>query len=510
MAAVLRRRLSLGLSLAVGTWLALSLPFLPGGPDIYVHILWPQQVIRCLAQGQLPFWLPDLNAGFGSPGIRLYSPAGPFLVGVAGLLLGDVGRALRLAWLGALVALFLVARHWHRELPWWSGLLWVASPAVAFVLGYRAASSEILAMPLALWLLEVALANEPPARAEPFLWAGLWLLHLPSFLMTAGLAAAAAVLRRPFRRSLARRVVPMGLGLALASWHWLPLLTEASQANLASGLTEGLFDPRRNVLFLPQAHEPAGTGRLEALAVAWAIAAILAFRRDPRRAALAFLCLFMTSPLSYPLWAPFSPLTYLQFPWRFLTPASLLLPAAFSALSPAKRSAATLLFLIPHLWIPRVPLVSDPHVSGRETWTELGQKLQHDLSGNPLVVDAVQNRPRAFPLLAAQLQRFGTQTLAAGPGPVEVAAWRPLRRVLRVDAHGPGLVELRLLAYPYWRAEVDGRAVVPVMHGGIVAVPVPHGQHVVAVAWAGNPITAWGWLLAAGALVLALSRSGTP
>lgn len=71
MTQALRHRLFLTLLLLAGAGLALFLPFLPAGPDIYVHILWPQQVARCLAQGQLPLWLPDLNAGFGSPGIRL-------------------------------------------------------------------------------------------------------------------------------------------------------------------------------------------------------------------------------------------------------------------------------------------------------------------------------------------------------------------------------------------------------------------------------------------------------
>ncbi len=36
-------------------------------PDLYVHLIWSWEVMRCLASGQLPVWLPDLNAGFGSP-----------------------------------------------------------------------------------------------------------------------------------------------------------------------------------------------------------------------------------------------------------------------------------------------------------------------------------------------------------------------------------------------------------------------------------------------------------
>ena len=45
---------------------AIITPRLPLGPDIYQHLVWDWQVMRCLAERQLPLWLPDLNAAFGS------------------------------------------------------------------------------------------------------------------------------------------------------------------------------------------------------------------------------------------------------------------------------------------------------------------------------------------------------------------------------------------------------------------------------------------------------------
>ena len=93
---------------AIGAVLA---PWLPRAPDLYVHLVWGWEVMRCLAEHQLPLWLPDLNAGFGSPGIRLYSPLGPVLSGGLGIALGDAGRGLRAAAMLAAVGVFWVARR---------------------------------------------------------------------------------------------------------------------------------------------------------------------------------------------------------------------------------------------------------------------------------------------------------------------------------------------------------------------------------------------------------------
>lgn len=512
MTATLRHRLLLGLPLGAGAWAALFLPFLPAGPDIYVHLLWPQQVTRCLAQGQPPLWLPDLNAGFGSPGIRFYSPGGPVVVGFLGLVLGDVGKALRLTWFGALVLLAFIAHHGHPKALRWHWLLLWGSPLVPFLLFHRAASSEVLALPLVLWLLQSAVHKRGSAPAEAFLWALLWLLHAPSFLMTAVLVTAAALVPKPSGAEFGRRLAPLVAGLALTAWHWLPLFSERHLVSLQEGLTGGIFAATQNFLFSPQPHDALAVRRLQALAIAWTVTAIIVWSQDKRRGVLVFAALLLATPLSYPLWVALPPLHFLQFPWRFLTPVSLLLPGAIAGLTSRKRSAAAVLFLLPHLWMPQPRVVRDLEISGRESWVDLGEKIFAGLSGNPLVVDAVQNRPVAFPTLASHLQRFGKETLVLGPGAVAVRKWQPLRRVVVAESPKPGLLRFRLLAYPFWQARVDGKPVAPNMAEGIVAVPVPQGRHQVEVAWSGNPATAWGWALALLALggVLCSRHSGKP
>lgn len=498
----LRRRLLWAGALLLGAGVAVFVPFLPGGWDIYVHLLWPQQVMRCLSQGQLPYWLPDLNAGFGSPGIRLYSPAGPFLTGVLGLLLGNVERALRLLWFLTLVALVLVARRWHRERPPGWALLWVVSPVVFVTLLYRAASSEFLAMPLALWLLETALAARPATRLEALLWAALWLVHGPTFLMTALLAAAASLAHRPWVHTLARRVLPMLAGLALTAWHWLPFAAEMRWVVFQEEFTGGRFTALSNFLFFPTAHDPAAVRRLEWLSVAWAAGALVSFGTQRLRAGLVLLCIFLATPLSYYLWVLLPPLGYLQFPWRFLSPASVLWPGLAPNRLTARGIATVALFLIPNLWLPQAHLFADPGITVRESWQTLGQKVFEAVSGNPLVVDVPEHRPATYRYLAEHLTRFGPDGLVTAAGEVTVQLWRPLDRQVTTTLPAPGPVDFRLLAYPLWNAWVDGKPVQPDLASGIVRVVVPAGTHRIVVRWGRNPLTAWGWAVAALALGL--------
>ncbi len=486
-----------GLSLAVAL---VAWPRLPAGPDTYVHLLWTQQVMRCLREVSLPLWLPDLNAGFGSPGIRLYSPGGPFVAGLLGLLLADAGRGLRLATILALAALWRVAGAERRLF----GLWWLANPLLPFLIFHRGAFSELYALPLALWLLRAHWQDTGKNPVRALGWAALWLVHAPTFVTVTLLTPLAVLGRRSRRLGLWRWAWPWALGLALTAWHWLPLLQEQAWVAAKEGLTGGIFEYRRNFLASPAAHDWPAVAALSWLAVSW-LALVLLARQTPGPRLLALMCLFLAAPISAPFWRVLPVLPWLQFPWRFLTPASLLLPELLPRLGRRQLCLAVLLYLGPHLWLPSWQAVGDPRLAANDPWWVLGGKVHQELAGNPLVVDAQQNRPASFAFLGEQLVTFGKEA-ALCPGPCQVVRWRPLRRELAVSGPG-GLVRLRLLAYPLWRATVDGKPAVLRQERGVIAVAVDPGFHRLAVTWAGNPRSRWGWALALAAVgVLVVGR----
>ncbi len=469
---------------------AALVPYLPAGPDLYVHLLWCWEVMRCLAVGALPVWLPDLNAGFGSPGIRLYSPLGPFLQGVVGLALGSAGAALRavpvLAWGGFL--LVVRRRRGTGGAAEWGILL--AAPVVVYALLGRGAWSEFLAVPLLWWLLDVAVEGDLAPARDGVLLGLLWLMHAPTTLMALVLMGVAAVAARDAWRLLkltGAAVVAAGL----TAWHWLPLAFEAGLMD-RDALTGGIFVASRNVLGSPSAHALGENIWLGWCAVALlvALAAGRWWRTERVRTVAVLVAVALASPLAAFLYAPPSPFSFLQFPWRWLLPAMVVgaRPLRRSLASPGGRLALGCL-LAPLLAFPWRGVASDPRLTAAMTWKQAGAAVFTSFGGNPMVVDAAQNRPASWALLARNLERFGARdaVLDSGEGRVTVVSWAPLERALRVEATGRTNVALRLLDYPFWRASVDDVAVPVYGTTGVVEVSVPPGRHLVRVSWAGDP-----------------------
>jgi len=512
-----RRAAGLGLAAAAGVVaLAFGVPRLPGGPDVYAHLLWGWQAAHCLDEGALPLWLPDLNAGFGSPGIRLYSPLGPTVIGLLGLGLGGIGRGMRAALALVPLALWLAVRRRRGGRAGLEWLLLALSPIAAYSLRGRGAVSEFLALPLAYWLHDRAVAGRPAAVPDGVALAALWLLHAPTALLVGGVAGAALLVRRD--RSLWAAALGAGVAAAgLTAWHWLPLAAELALVDGRAALTGGIFAAARNVLGAAHPHAPADNAWLAVVAVAWLGAALIArsWRAAPLRTALAAGCLLLASPLALPLWRAESPLAFLQFPWRFLLPATLLLAPALAATAVApRRATAAVVALLPLLAAPFPAPVTDPGLRADTPWEQAGAAVSAALGGSPFLVDVPEHRPPGFAHLAGAIERLGGRRVAvvpAGEGVVE--GWQPLRRAASVRAASPALVELRLLDYPYWQVTVDGADAARHADGGVVAVTVPAGAHRVEARWRGNPLarvgqaTALATVALLGAVVLRRQRA---
>ena len=493
-----------GAALVAAAAVAAAIPYLPAAPDLYVHVLWTWQVMRCLAAGDLPLWLPDLNGGFGSPGIRLYSPLGPALEGVIGLALGSAGAALRVVPVLVWAAFLAVARRIRGgrggTAEW--ALLALSPLALHSLLG-RGAWSEYLAVPLLWWLLDAAIAGTLRPLRDGAVLACLWLLHAPTTLLACILLGAAVALRRD-RRSAFRLALAAALGAALTAWHWLPLFDEMRLVGRAA-LTGGIFETTRNVLASPSAFALD-----ENIWLGWCAVALLAavlvgrwWRVDRVRAALAVACVALASPLAAWLYRLLPlPLDMLQFPWRWLLPAAVLAatPAARGLATGAGRLAA-LVLLAPLAAFTWPTLVADPALGARTEPVEAGDRIWRSFAGNPLLVDAAQHRSASWELLAANLQRFGPHRVVVEPAAASwrVDAWSPLHRTVTVSSPAGARVEMRVLDYPFWSVTVDGRPAGGA-GAGVLGTVVPPGRHVMAATWNGNPLATAGLAITAAAL----------
>jgi len=507
------RRALIGALLAlVLALLVARVPVLPANPDLYLHLVWSYQVMRCLAQGAAPVWLPDLNAGFGSPGVRLHNPLAPVVDGSLGLALGDAGSGLRAV--AVLAAALLLALLWRRRgrsgIGEW--LILMLSPVVAFSLLGRSAWSEFLALPLVWWLLEAALERTLVPRREGPILALLWLLHGPSTVMVA-LIIAVLVAVAADAKLAGRAAGVAGVAAGLTAWHWLPLAGEMAMMDTAA-LTGGIFRADRNILGSPQAHSLDATIFLAWCAVALLAAAVLGrwWRSGAPRTLAIVACVCLASPLAVWVWRAGSPLVFLQFPWRWLLPAAVLAAAPMrAALRGWGGRVGLAAVLAPFLIFPWPTWARDPHLTASMGWPDAGSAVNRAISGSPLLVDAPQHRPTSWDLLGVNLLRFEGNPVLLVPagGRWGVERWAPLDRLVEVDLPAAANVELRLLEYPTWRVSVDGAPAPPLTGVGVVGAAVPAGRHTVRASWAGNPLARSGQAAAAfTALLLLWARFG--
>jgi hypothetical protein len=489
--------------------IAVLIPYFPSGTDLYVHVLWPWQVMRCLDAASLPVWLPDLNATFGSPGIGLYSPLGPFVCGVLGLILGTGGRGVRAALALAALAVVAVAPGDSRRERLLKAVVVLLSPAILTEFVGRFPVSQLLAVPLAWLLLEIAADRRWRWDRDAVLFALLWLLHAPTTMMVGLLSAVAAAIGRPGEcgatedRTIDRfqsRILgawqfgAAGLAAAgLSLWHWWPLLSAAPDFPLGSALTGGEHHPLRNLIGIPGPHLPEINIAMGWAAVGLLAALVVSGAWRSTRGQLAILAIVLASLLSAPLWRYVAPLAWLQFPWRWMLPATLL--ATTAVLDAAVKrgrftfGVALAAIILPLAALPDLRIVVDPKLSVRTEPVVAGERVMESISGNPLLIDVMEHRPLWWEDLAQTMAMIGQRQVALVPGGgvARVMVWRPLRRSVEVESPQPAALVLRLLADRHWRVTVDELPADTVRWGAALAVDIPSGRSEVEVTWATDP-----------------------
>jgi hypothetical protein len=512
-------RYAVSLVLAGGVLVAgaVAFPYFPRGTDLYVHILWPWQVMRCLATGSLPVWLPDLNAEFGSPGIGLYSPLSPTICGGLGLILGTGGRGVRAALVLAALAMVVVAPGRSRGGRLATAGLVVFSPAMLTEFFGRFPVAQLLAAPLAWVLIEHAVARRWRWDRDGLLLGLLWLMHAPTTVMVGLISGAASlagpsVENHPSEGGRRRRpILDLGLAVLVAAgltmWHWWPLLAAAPDFPLGSALTGGEHHPLRNLIGVSGPHLFEINTAMGWAAIGFLTALLSSGAWRTRRGLLAVAAIALASLPSAPLWRVIAPLAWLQFPWRWMGPAALL--AATAVVEQVRHRGRVPLvvsitaFLIPVVAVPAVQFVADPALGVNTEPVTAGERVAETFGGNPLLVDVREHRPLWWEDLGPTMALLGSRRAVVAPagGTAQVVDWRPLRRRLEVESPRPGALVLRLLADRHWQAAVNRQPTTIGRWGAAVAVDVPGGRSEVEVRWRRDPRASAGVVVSAILLV---------
>ncbi|MGH2521269.1 MAG: 6-pyruvoyl-tetrahydropterin synthase-related protein [Anaerolineales bacterium] len=518
-----------------------------------------------------PRWATDLAYGYGYPVFHFYPP----LVYYLGALFHALGLSFAnsllaiyvCAWALATIGAYALAHERWGEL---GGLIAAGAygfaPYLYFNALARGALPETWGLGLLPWVLYAyaRLARRPGTASfasATLLYAILILSHLLSALLAAPLIALVVFISitqsptAPSRTAFRLRSIPLGhsrtsrlalasvaslfLSLSLSAFFLLPATLETRAVQIYQLTTPGDLDFRNNFLTLPQllAWPQPFDPRLVFVSVpsslslaALALAAIgLAFNlRHPPFGiwSLGFgvsflsLCL-LTLPLTLPLWERLPIGGLVQFPWRLVGPASLLLALLAASLSPRLGHwglviGTFLLFLYSLPWTfapvfhtPTAPTVRDIHSYEAETGqlgtTSTGEFLPRDVQELP-APDSLRTHYAAKPVI---------DRLAGLPAGVALISQSATltSATATVDAQSPAHLTFNIFFFPGWRATVDGQPA-PIEAStpqGLITVPVESGQHTVAIHFGLTPLRTMAIGLSGTALSVLLAllvRSG--
>lgn len=293
----------------------------------------------------------------------------------------------------------------------------------------------------------------------------------------------------------------MALGLALSGFYLFPAAYEQRWVNIGQALSSGL-QPAQNFLFTRIADPEhnmfngiASTIAVLLMALTGA-GAVVAHRNTSKEEFTrekqtwqAFLFLSAAATIlmlhsSSILWEHLPKLQFVQFPWRWM--GILAVPCAFFSAAAVRRwrpgwvwaavvtitVVCTGAFLVHKAWWDSndIPVLQEAISSGRG----FDGTDEYD----PAKDDHTDLPAKAPPLEI--LAQKGSEKTAPNPK-IQIARWTAEEKELTVTAPRPLRLAIRLLDYPAWRVELNGRRVLPESPESTaqMILPLPAGtQHV--------------------------------
>jgi hypothetical protein len=536
----------LGLSLLLSVLIVLPFFWLgtASGHDFEFHAASWLDVSSQWKQGVFfPRWTAWTNHGFGEPRYIFYPPLSWILGAALTLLVPDPAVPILFIVLvqtfAGLSAYFLLRNLATQRAAILAAAVYVINPNALLMTYIRSDFAEQLAcafFPLLL-LAAVRLCNlledSPRNRSSLALFAipfaAVWLSNAPAAVIAsyamALLFASAAFLQRSWR-PLVRGAAGLALGLGLAAFYLVPAAYEQRWVNIGQALSSGLL-PSQNFLFTA-IDDPEHTwfnwiASICALSLILLLGlAALASRRFAsatnapprnRQASLALLLVgaaatLLTLRLTLPLWSHLPKLRFVQFPWRWMSVIAVV-AACFVALAMEKRRAwlwFSVLFLLSlslayfqvvNTWWDEdeMPDMRDALVTG------------HGFDGtdeyDPLGDDHL-DLPLDAPL--AKILPADSADSSTPQAQLQIQHWSTEQKEIRVDTPSEARVALRLLNYPAWRVEVNGKPLSPERMDDVnqMVVPVEAGSSEIRVQFVrtadrklGNAVSAASALFAA-------------
>jgi hypothetical protein len=499
------------------------------GHDFDFHLLSWMEVARAWHAALVyPHWVQDANYGAGEPRLIFYPPVSWLLGGLLGTVFGWHAAPVLFVLLALAAAgssMYLLAREWvSPDAATFAACVYMVNPYAMFVAYERSALGELLAGAWLPLMMLFALRTRSSVAPLGLSVAALWLTNSPAAVMGSYLLAILALGMWIAERTpwpALRAAGGMALGLGLAAFYIVPAAYEQRWVQIGRAIMPGmrvedsfLFGHTGND-FHNQVLRTASWVFIAELIVG-AIAAYLAWRKRADGSARVVLTavlpmfLLLQLPVSDVIWKHTPHLEFLQFPWRWLLPLSVvtcvLSAMALAAAINAKHGARTRLLSLTMIlalaigggWLFFQPCDDEDAVGAQVAAFRLGQGTQGTDEYTPVGADNAsiqQHLPLVRVLRAAQDDTANStvgdnpEWRAGDPGIIAatIAAkqWNAEHWAVRLSTPESGYAVLRLMDYPSWRVSVDGTSTLsrPLREDGLMAVSVVAGRHTIEVQW---------------------------
>lgn len=477
--------------------------------DLFLHYSWAWEYHQALTQGELyPRWMALGFEGLGENALLYYAPLFFGLVGVVRFLTGTVWDALVLVETAAFALSFWFTYALLRRLVGFrpallGGAAMAAAPQLFMFFYHFISVGSGFGFPFEIAAIGAAALDRPGGLNRRLavavalvvlshtLTGFMLVLCLPCF----ALCWFAGPRARPqeIARNIGGLAASMALGLGLAMVYLYPALASLTLVHSEVWeLPNGPAWPRYFIL-------PLVTGPL--LGTEWKgvqiglasivllplLGASLDWRRWPERDALwrgvlgvlivGWVAMFMASELSWPIWSLHTPLLKVQYPSRFLAPASV--AGGLASLFCIARAVR----LGRPVWLPAGPLV----LSIAFTVALYGQigLIDGVPAGRPdSQMGPHQGLPEYLPATAGPgwrgyLDRGGLASECAAQQAVCSAVGAPRAPAWRIEASRPARIVLPLFAFPTFTVSIDDQPQPMAFDGasGLFVVELQPGLH---------------------------------
>lgn len=481
--------------------LAVVVPMLiwgvPSNLDLSNHFRFTLPFHEAIAGGiPYPGWLAESNNGYGDPSFRFYPPALYYLLSAARFAFGNwyeatIATFALLSIIGGLGMYFWANSILHDySRAAWAGFFYALAPYHVNQV-YQAtmlaewAGSAILPFCFA-FVERVCKQGRPRDIAGLAAAYGILVFtHLPLAVIGSLALLVYALVRLSGPGKLGQLVkLALGviLGLAATAIYWVTMISEVRWIRVNDVEPIASVDYRLNFLLSTLSPDNLNVWWMNILALMTLMlcAPILLFlKRDAaplRRLArpaiiLTAFAVFMSLPLSRPIWSVFPPLQETQFPWRWLSIVSI----GISLLA-----AVSLPLLIEHTHrIKRIVIFGAMSISIAFTLSHIVREAQYltpQKFENTLAdVRGTSSVNYWIPIWSGSNPRSMNSEVETADRAVTVTSWQPQHRQFSVAAGPATDVRVKTFYYPHWTATTANGTSLPARPDGdgalLISIP---------------------------------------